>query len=114
MLFRSYGSRILIQSHATIVTNRTNKDKIPPMSLDYDCCGSINKKFKLNELHLHVALRSFAGFLDDLKLASHRVEDIEKLNFEQEQKVKHSTVDSQLSFLLYVGMTTTGLTWVCF
>jgi len=113
-LCKAYGSRILIQSHATIVTNRTNKDIIPPMSLEYDCCGSINKNFKLNELHLHVPLRSVAGSLDDLKVASHRVEDIEKLNFEQEQKVKHSTVDSQLSFLLYVGMATTGLTLVCF
>ena len=63
---------------------------------------------------MHVPLRSVAGSLDDLKVASHRVEDIEKLNFEQEQKVKHSTVDSQLSFLLYVGMATTGLTLVCF
>jgi len=43
---KAYGSRILIQSHATIVSNRTSKDIIPPMSLDCDCCGSIDKNFK--------------------------------------------------------------------
>jgi len=31
---KAYGSRILIQSHATIVGNRTSKDTIPPMSLE--------------------------------------------------------------------------------
>ena len=30
---KAYGNRILIQSHATVVSNRTNKDIIPPMSL---------------------------------------------------------------------------------
>ena len=32
---KAYGSRILIQSHATIVSNRTSKYIIPPMSLEY-------------------------------------------------------------------------------
>ena len=40
---KAYGSRILIQSHAPIVSNRTSKDIIPSMSLEYDCCGSIDK-----------------------------------------------------------------------
>jgi len=31
---KAYGNRILIQSHATIVSNRTNKDIIPPISLE--------------------------------------------------------------------------------
>jgi len=82
-----YGSRILIQSHATIVSNRTSKDIIPPMSLEYDCYGSVDKNFKLNELRLHIPLRSVAGSLDDLKIASHKIEDVEKLIFEQEWKI---------------------------
>ena len=114
LLCKAYGSRILIQSHATIISNRTSKDIIPPMSLEYDCCGSVDKNFELNELRLHIPLRRFAGCLDDLKIASHKVEEVEKLIFEQEWKIKHSTLDSHLSFLLYVGMATTGLTLICF
>jgi hypothetical protein len=110
---KAYGNRILIQSHATIVSNRTNKDIIPPMSLEYDCCGSIDKNFKLNELRLHIPLRSVAGSLDDLRIASNKVEDVEKLILEQEWKVKHSTLNLHLSSLSYVGMGTTGLTLIC-
>ena len=109
-----YGSRILIQSHATIVSNRTSKDIIPPISLEYDCCGSMDKNIKLNELHLHVPLRSVAVSRDNLKIASHKVEDDEKLIFEQEWKIKHLTLDSHLSFLSYVSMATAGLTLICF
>ena len=111
---KAYGSRIFIQSHATIVSIRASKDIIPPMSLEYDCCGSIHKNFKLNELRLHIPLRSVASSLDDLKIASHHVEDVEKLILEQEWKVKHSTLDSHLSFLSYVGLATTGLILICF
>jgi len=104
-LCKAYGSRI--------VSNLTNRDIIPPMSLEYDCCGSIDKNFKLNELHLHLPLRSIAGSVDDLKVASHKVEDVERLIFEQEWKMKHSMLDWHLSFLSYVGMATTGLTLTC-
>ena len=81
---KSFGNMILIQSHSTIVSNRTNKDIIPTMFLDYDCCGSIDKNFKLKELRLHKSLKSVAGSLDDLRIASHKVEDVEKLILEQE------------------------------
>ena len=59
------------------------------MSLEYDCCGSIDKNFKLIELRLHIPLRSVAGSLDDLRIASRKVEDVEKLIHEQEWKIKH-------------------------
>ena len=112
-LCKAYGSRIFIQSHATIVSSRTSTDIIPPMSLEYDCCGSIDKNFKLNELHLHVPLRNIAGSIDDLKVISHKVEDVEKIIFEQEWKIKHFMLDLHLSFLSYVGMATTGITLTC-
>jgi len=62
---KAYGNRILIQSHSTLITNRTSKDFIPPISLEYDCCENVDKTPKLNELHLHVPLRSVATSFDD-------------------------------------------------
>jgi len=76
---KAYGSRIFIQSHSTLVSNRTSKDVIPPLSLEYDCCGGIDNTFKLNELHLHIPLRSVTSSLNDLRFASHKVEDVENL-----------------------------------
>ena len=69
------------------------------MSLEYDCCGGIYKNKKLNELHQHIPLRSVASSLDDLKIASHKVEDVEKLILEHDWKIKHSTIESHLSLL---------------
>ena len=93
---KAYGSRIFIQSHSTLVSNRTSKDVIPPLSLKYDCCGGIDNTFKLNELHLHIPLRSVTSSADDLRFASHKAEDVENLILEQVWKIKHSTVDSHL------------------
>ena len=68
------------------------------MSLEYDCCGGIDRNSKLNELRLHIPLRSVADSFDDLIITSHRVEDVENLIIEREWKVKHLTIDSHLSF----------------
>ena len=110
---KAYGYRILIQSHSTLVTNRTSKDVIPPISLEYDCCGSGDRTSKLNELHLHLPLKIVTSSLVDLRIASHKVEEVENLISEQDWKIKHSTIDSHLSFLSNVGMATTSLTLIC-
>jgi len=62
---KAYGNRILNQSHSTLVSNRTSKDVIPPLSLECDCCGGVDNTFKLNE---HIPLRSVTISLDDLTL----------------------------------------------
>jgi hypothetical protein len=102
-----------IQSRSALVSNRTSKDVIPSVSLEYDCCGSEDQNIKLNKLHLHVPLRSVTNSLDHLRIASHKVEDVENLIHEQDLKIKHSTVVSRLSFLSYVGMVTNSLTLIC-
>jgi hypothetical protein len=81
---KTYGTRILIQSHATLTSNRTSKDVIPPVSLEFDCCESVKQSFKFNDLHLHIPLRSVTRSLDDLRIASHKVEDVESLIREQD------------------------------
>jgi hypothetical protein len=93
---KAYGNRILIQLHAMFISNRTSKEVIPPLS----CCGSVDKTIKLSELHLQISLRSVTNSLDDMKIASHKVEDVEKLIFEQDWQITHSTVDSQLKFFV--------------
>lgn len=110
---KAQRSRIFIHSHSTLVSNRTSKDVIPPMSLEQDCCGSVDQNFKLNELHLHITLRSVTKSLDDLRIASHKLEDVENLILEKDCNIKHSEVDSHLSFLSYVGMVTTSLNLIC-
>jgi hypothetical protein len=99
-----------------MTSNNTEKDVIPPLSLDYDCCTSERKTTKLNDIHLDLPLRNIVNRLEDLRLASHKVEDVDKLISEQEWKIRQSKFDNHLSFLSCVGMVTTSLVMIilCF
>jgi len=110
-LCKGYGSRILIQAHLTISTNNTDKDIIPHLPLDFDCCEVQGRNFSLNNIRLNLPLTNVIRHLDDLKVANHKVEEVEKLFEEQGQKLKHSNMDYHLPFLSYVGMVTTTLTF---
>jgi hypothetical protein len=101
---KGYGAKVLIQAQMIISTNNTDKDIIPPLSLEYDCCETQGENVKLNDIYLDLPLKNIVNHLDDLRIASHKVEEIESLISEQEWKVKHSAVDCHLSFLSYVGM----------
>ena len=56
-------------------------------------------------------MKNIVNRLDDLRLASHKAEEVIS---EQEWKLKHSTSDFHLSFLSYVGVVTTGIVMIIF
>jgi hypothetical protein len=109
---KAYGARVLIQAQTIVITNNTEKDIIPPLSLDYDCCIPEGKTAKLNDIHLDLPLRNIVNRLEDLRLASHKVEDVDKLISEQEWKITQSKFDYHLSFLSYIGMATTSFVMI--
>ena len=109
-LCKAYGTKVLIQAQMTIETNSTERDIIPHLFLDVDCCQTESKIVNLNDIHLDLPLKHIVNHLDDLRVASHRVDDVERLISEQEWKIKHSNTDYHLSFLSYIGMVTTSLT----
>jgi len=110
-LRKGYGSRILIQAQSTVSTNNTDRDIIPHLPLKFDCCEVQGRNFSLNSIHLNLPLTNVIHRLDDLKVASHEVEEVEKLIEEQDWKLRHSNMDYHFSFLSYVGMVTTALTF---
>jgi len=111
---KAYGSRILIQAQTIKTSNNTEKDIIPPLSLEYDCCVSEGRTTKLNKINLELPLKSIVNRLEDLRLASRNVEEVDKLISEQEWKLKQSNFDYHLSFLSYVGMVTSSLVIIAF
>ena len=60
----------------------------------------------LRDTHLELPLKNIVNRLDDLKLASHKVDEVNRLIFEQEWKIKHFTSYSHLSFLSYISVIT--------
>ena len=109
---KAYGARVLIQAQTIMTFNNTEKDVIPPLSLEYDCCTSKGKPAKLKDFHLELPLKNIVNHLEDLIFASHKVEEVDKLISEQEWKIKQSNFDFHLSFLSYVGMVTTSFVMI--
>jgi hypothetical protein len=75
---KAYGARVLIQAQTVLATNSTNKDIIPPLSLEYDCCGlDLDiKSNKLSEIHLDLSTKNIVNHLENLRLAIHVVEEV--------------------------------------
>jgi hypothetical protein len=111
---KAYGTKVLIQAQMTTETNSTESDIIPYLSLEVDCCQSESKILRLDDIHLDLPLNNVINHLDDLRWASHKVNDVERIVAEQEWKMRRSNIDYHLSFLSYVGMITTGLTLCIF
>jgi hypothetical protein len=61
-----YGARVLIQAQAVVIYNKTERDIIPPLSFDYDCCNFVGRDVKLNVVHLELPMKNLVNRLDDL------------------------------------------------
>jgi len=105
---KAYRARVLIRAQTIMTFNNTEKDVIPPLSLEYDSCTSEGKPAKLKDFHLELPLKNIVNRLEDLRLASLKVQEVDKLISEQVWKIKQSNFDFHLSFLSYVGMVTTS------
>jgi hypothetical protein len=111
---KAYGARVLIQTQRVVSFNNSARDIIPPLFLDYDCCDFTGKDVKLKDIHLELPMKNLVNSLDDLRLASHKVDEGNKLILEQERKIKQSTSYSHLSFLSYMGVITTSFVMIVF
>jgi hypothetical protein len=95
---KAYGARVFIQAQTAVSFYNSENNIISPLSLDYDCCNFAGRIVKLNGIHLELPMRNIVNRLDDLKLASHKVEEVHRLISEQKRKLMHSTSDFHLSF----------------
>lgn len=68
----------------------------------------------LNDIRLDLPLKNTINHLDDLRMASRRVDEVERLISEQEWKMKQFHIDYHLSFLSYVGMIVTSIIMIIF
>jgi hypothetical protein len=71
--------------------NRTRKDIIPSLELQFDCCYSGVNKINLDELQLESPIKNFLMHNDELEIASYKENDVQKLLEEQDWKLRYST-----------------------
>jgi hypothetical protein len=69
----------MIRSITTHYVNRTRKDIIPLLELQYDCCYSGVNKINLDKLQLESQIKYFVMHNDELEIASYNTNDVQKL-----------------------------------
>jgi hypothetical protein len=79
---KGYGSRILIQAQTTMPFNNTDKDIIPLYL--FTIMVVYQKRKMLNKIHLDLPLKNVITRLDHLRLASRKVEEVERLISEED------------------------------
>ncbi|XP_063243809.1 uncharacterized protein LOC134543038 [Bacillus rossius redtenbacheri] len=99
---KGYGTNIFISSQLELTTNTSTKDVIPKINLDIDCCDETNYKVTLEKLKTKLHLKSTITRLDDLKIAGHKIEEVEHMINEEEWKIKHTNVISRVSVMSYI------------
>jgi hypothetical protein len=95
---KGYSSYVTLYATSTFVTNVTD-DFVPTAPIDFDCCFENLKDVKFEQLPLQVPLVNIMSSMDELRVASMKVEDVENLIKEQERKANQN---------LYVAATSRG------
>jgi hypothetical protein len=59
-------------------------------------------KFNLSSIHLNTNFKHKVSHLDGLKIASHKISEVEHMDMEQEWKRLHATSHNSYSVLVYI------------
>jgi hypothetical protein len=98
---KAYGLRTLIQAQNVIFTNVTDKDILPKFNLSLDCCDLMGEKVPFEQISLDLPIKHVINGVNDLKYASHKVDEIQQKIAEEEWKISHQDTVSKLSLFAY-------------
>ena len=82
---KAFSSTVTLYALSKITANISN-DFLQTIPVDYDCCLELNKKTDLHNIDLKIPLMNILTSNDELRLASFRVAEVNKLIEEQEKK----------------------------
>jgi len=108
---KGYGKSALFQTHSILdASNRSyGSDFMSKVHLEYDCCEELHVKFNISTLNLNTIFKHIVSHLDDLKIASRRISDVETMIKEQEWKRLHTSAHHTYSALVYICLLFIGL-----
>ena len=107
---KGYGKSALFQTHSILDANNQGyeSDFISKVHLEYDCCEELHVKFNISTLHLNTSFKHVVSHLDDLKMASRRISEVENMIREQEWKRLHASYHNTYSVLVYICLVLIG------
>ncbi|PNF23406.1 hypothetical protein B7P43_G12246 [Cryptotermes secundus] len=84
---KGYSSYVTLYAISMLSINSTN-DYVPTAPVNFDCCFENLEDVKFKELPLQVPLVNIMSSIDDLRIASMKVNDVQ--NLIKEQELKHN------------------------
>jgi len=106
---KGYSTHSTLYAISTIVSNSSKDDVLPLAPVDLDCCLSIQEKEQLSEVSLNKPSTNILSSVEDLKIASVKVDEIQDMNKEEERKkFKHFSLSmttwgsAMLTFVIFV------------
>jgi hypothetical protein len=83
---KGYSTHSTLYAISTITRNNSQEDVLPLAPVDLDCCLTLPEKEQLNEISLNRPLTNILSSVEDLKVASIKIDEIQELINEEEKK----------------------------
>ena len=100
---KAYGSYAMVYSYSTFTRNVTFPDIIPYAPIDIDCLLSTSKQSYLEEIQLNLPINNVLSHSDDLRLTSHKIEEVDDLINNERWKMDHSFKLNYTSWAAVLG-----------
>ena len=109
------GKSALFQTHYILDVSNPGyeSDFMSMLHLEYDCCEKLNVKFNISTIRLKNSFKHIVSHLDDLKIASYRISDVENMIKKQEWKRPHTSSLNTYSALVYICLVLIVLYVLC-
>jgi len=101
---KGYGKTALFQTHSILDVGKPGyeSDLMSKVHLEYDCCEGLDVKVNFSTINVNTSFKHIVSHLDDLKVASRRISEVEHMIREQEWKRLHTVSHNTYSVLVYV------------
>jgi hypothetical protein len=101
---KGFGKSALFQTHSILNVDSAGYDSdfLSKVHLEYDCCEGLNEKVNISMINVNTSFKHVVSHLDDLKIASRRIDDVEHMIRDQEWKQLHTSSHNKYSALVYV------------
>jgi hypothetical protein len=87
--FKGYSTHSTLYAISTIVRNNYQDDVLPFAPVDLDSCLTSQEKEQLSEISLDKPLTNILSSVEDLKIASVKIDKIQEMIHEEKKKFEH-------------------------
>jgi hypothetical protein len=101
---KGYSAHTTIYAYATFESNITFPDIIPIPPIDFDCCLTSEQQKYLDKIQLNLPLSNVLSHVDELKITSHKIDEVNDLINNEKWKIEHSTNLHYTSWATIAGL----------